>query len=175
MIILLLKKFKIKIGNIYFIEHVLEVSKDKVIGKITKKSQGFLLDMVENVTRAKKWYQTFYNIVEWNLYSTMEKLSFDEYNAIKDDFYRKNVWAEHVVKQLDCWIVFYFKHRKFPGSQKLIVIPQVKTLSFSKTDIPVSPIDLFKKFAGSDAKALVSIKALTDLNIHFGGNKYMSQ
>ena len=54
MIILLLKKFKIKIGNIYFIEHVLEVSKDKVIGKITKKSQGFLLDMVENVTRAKK-------------------------------------------------------------------------------------------------------------------------
>ena len=145
-----------------------------MIGKITKKSQDFLLDMVENVTMAKKWYQTFYNIVERNLYSTMEKLSLDEYNAIKDNFYRENVWAEHVIKQLDCWIGFYFKHGRFPGSQ-LIVMPQVKTLSFLKTDIPVSPIDLFKKFAGSDAKALVSIQALTALNIHLDGNKYTSQ
>ena len=44
----------------------------------------------------------------------MEKLSLDEYDAIKDDFYRENVWAEHVVKQLDCWIAFYFKHVRFP-------------------------------------------------------------
>ena len=56
----------------------------------------------------------------------MEKLSLDEYNAIKDDFYGENFGAEHVVKQLDCWIAFYFKHGRFPGSQKLIAIPQVK-------------------------------------------------
>ena len=35
----------------------------------------------------------------------MEKLSLDEYNAMKDDFYREKFWAEHVVKTirlLDC-------------------------------------------------------------------------
>ena len=41
--------------------------------------------------------------------------------------------------------------------------------------MPISPVDLYKKFAGTDAKALVSIHALAALNIHFGGNKYTSQ
>ena len=46
---------------------------------------------------------------------------------------------------------------------------------FLKTDMPISPVDLYKKFAGTDAKALVSIHALAALNIHFGRNKYTSQ
>ena len=38
----------------YFIEQVLEVYKDKEMGKTIRKSQDFLLDTVENVTVAKK-------------------------------------------------------------------------------------------------------------------------
>ena len=105
----------------------------------------------------------------------MEKILLDEYGIIKENFYRENFWVEHAVTQLDCWIAFYFQHGRFPGSQKLIAIPQVKTPPFLKTDIPISPIDLFKKFAGTDAKALVSIQGLAALNIHFGGNKFTSQ
>ena len=55
------------------------------------------------------------------------------------------------------------------------MIPQVKVPYFLKTDIPISLVDLYKNFAGTDAKALVSIHALAALNIHFGGNKYISQ
>ena len=76
---------------------------------------------------------------------------------------------------MDCWVPFYFKYGRFPGSQKLISIPQVKLLFFLKTDIPISPVDLFKKFTGTDAKVLVSVHALAALNIHFGGNEYSSQ
>ena len=68
-----------------------------------------------------------------------------------------------------------FKHGRFPGSQKLISIPQVKTPHFLKIDIPILRIDLYKHFAGTDAKALTSVQALAALNIHFGGNKYSSQ
>ena len=75
----------------YFIEQVLEVCKDKEICK-TKKSQDFLLGTVENVTIAKKSYEIFYNIIEGNFYSAMEKISLDEYNIIKEDFYRENFW-----------------------------------------------------------------------------------
>ena len=41
--------------------------------------------------------------------------------------------------------------------------------------MPISPVDLYKKFGRADAKALVSIHALAALNIHFGRNKYISQ
>ena len=105
----------------------------------------------------------------------MEKISLDEYDKIKDDFCRQNFWAEYVVTQLDCWVAFYFKHERFPGSKKLVAIPQVKAPPFLKTDIPISPIDLFKKFAGSDTKALASVQALAALNLHFGGNNFTSQ
>ena len=41
--------------------------------------------------------------------------------------------------------------------------------------MPILSFDLYKKFAGTDTKALVSIHALAALNIHFGGNKCISQ
>ena len=105
----------------------------------------------------------------------MQKLSVEEPDKIKENFLRENFWAENIVSDLDCWFAFYFLHGRFPGSQKLISIPQVKLPFFLKTDIPISPVDLYKKFAGTDAEALISIHALAALKIYFGGNKYLSQ
>ena len=102
----------------------------------------------------------------------------DERDKIKDDFLRENFWAENVVTELDCWISFYFQHGRFPGSQDLISIPKVSLPHFLKTDMPISPVDLYKKFAATDAKALVSLAlahALAALNIHLGRNKHSSQ
>ena len=63
----------------------------------------------------------------------------------------------------------------FQVHKKLISIPKVNLRYFLKTDMPISPVDLYKKFAGTDAKVLVSVHALAALNIHFGRNKYTSQ
>ena len=104
----------------------------------------------------------------------MQKISLDEHGAIKDDFLRENFWGENVVTELDSWIAFYFKHGRFPASQELIAIP-LKTPPFLKTNIPISPIDLYKKFAGTDAKVLVSIQGLAALNIYLGGNRFPFQ
>ena len=57
----------------YFLERVIEVCKSKEIGSTIKKSEDFLLNTVENVTIAKKSYETFYNVVERKFYSTMSK------------------------------------------------------------------------------------------------------
>ena len=62
----------------YFIERVIEVCKSKEIGSTIRKSEDFLLNTVENVTIAKKSYETFYNVVARNFYSTMNKLPIDE-------------------------------------------------------------------------------------------------
>ena len=156
----------------YFIERVWEV-KAKEVGSTIRKSEDFLLNTAENVTIAKKSYETFYNVIERSFYSTMQKLSVDERDKIKEDFLREKFWAENVVWELDCWFAFYFQHGRFPCSQKLISIPQVKLPFFLKTDMPISPVDLYKKITGIDAKALVSIHALAALNIYFGGKKIL--
>ena len=113
-----------------------------MIGSTIKKSEDFLLNTVENVTISKKSYVTFYNVFERNFCLTMNKISIDERDKIKDDFLRENFWAENVVIQLDCWISFYFQHGRFPGSQKLISIPKVNLPYFLKTDVPILSVDL---------------------------------
>ena len=105
----------------------------------------------------------------------MSKISIDEREELKEDFLSKNFWGENVVVQLDLWLAFYYKFGRVLGSQKLTLIPKVNLPVFLKIDMPISPLDLYNKFAGTDAKGLVSIHALAALNIHFGGNKYISQ
>ena len=40
--------------------------------------------------------------------------------------------------------------------------------------MPFFPIDLYKNFAGTNAKALASIQGLAALNIHLGRSKFTS-
>ena len=101
----------------HFIERVWEVCQAKEVGSRIRKSEDFLLNTAENVTIAKKSYETFYNVIERNFYSTMQKLSVEVRDKINKDFLRENFWAENVVSNLDCWFAFYFQHGKFPGSQ----------------------------------------------------------
>ena len=123
----------------------------------------------------KKSYESFYNIVQINFYSTMQELSVNEQNEIRDDFLREKFWWEDAILQLGIWISFYFKFGRFPVSQNLVSIPKGVLPCFLKTDMLISPVDLHKRFAGTDAKALGSIHALATLNIHFEGNKYISK
>ena len=76
----------------YFIERVIEVCKSKEICYDKKKSEDFLLSTVENVTMVKKSYESFYNIVQRNFYSTMQQLFVDGQNEIRDDFLSENFW-----------------------------------------------------------------------------------
>ena len=86
MIILLLKKLKIKIGNILLNEFQKFVNQKKLVAQ--SKNLKTLLNTVENATIAKKSYETFCNTIERNFYLTMLKLFIDERDKIKEDFLR---------------------------------------------------------------------------------------
>ena len=75
--------------------------------------------------------------------------------------------------ELDCWIAF--SKGRFPGSQRLIMLLQADIPDFVKTEMPLSPIDLYKKFKAKDAKALASVQAIAALNIHLGGDRDISK
>ena len=67
----------------YFIQRTIEVCKSKVL---IRPHEEFLLLTVENVTIAKKAYETFYNIIEKNLYLPIKNFSVDEKEKIRDNF-----------------------------------------------------------------------------------------
>ena len=79
------------------------------------------------------------------------------------------------MKELDSWIVLYYHFGRFPGSANFTNVPRVNMLGFLKTEMLLSPLHLYKKFAGTDAKGLVSLHGLAALNIYFGGNQHASQ
>ena len=107
---------------------------------------------------------------------TIANLPADEMMEINKDLEGKNYWSNiETVEDLDCWSDFYFTKGRFLGSQKLIIVPQTQIPPFIKTQTPLSPIDLYQNFKETDAKALVSIQALSVLNIHYGGNRTVSK
>lgn len=100
----------------------------------------------------------------------------DEIEEINKDFQRENYWVnKDTIDVLDSWCNFFYNHSRFLGSLELSLVPHAEIPNFVKTNTPLSPIYLYKKFNGTDAKALVSIHALATLNIYCGGNSNISK
>ena len=64
---------------------------------------------------------------------------------------------------------------RFPGADKFTHVPNVNKPIFLQTEIPLSPLDLYKTFRATDAKGLVSLHGLAALNIYFSGNNDISK
>ena len=79
------------------------------------------------------------------------------------------------MKELDSWIAFYYHFGRFPGSTNFTNVPRINMLGFLKTEMQLSPLHLYKKIAGTDAKGLVSLHDLAALNIYFGGSQHTLQ
>ena len=62
------------------------------------------MSTTENVAIAKKAYETFYNVIEKNLYLTIKKFSVDEKEKIQKDFQNKYFAGEDSLTNLDSWI-----------------------------------------------------------------------
>ena len=155
----------------YFVESVLKISEKE---KNKQPIKRFQLETLENVTIAKKTYENFYNSVDKSLFLTLNKLPFEDKEKINDDFVREN-FDLNDLQTLDSWVAFYYKHGRFPGSQTLIILPQVEIPEFVKTSTPISPLELYKKFNANETKGVVSVQALAVLHLHLGGERIFSK
>ena len=133
------------------------------------------MSTVENVTIAKKAYETFYNIIEKNLYLTIKKISVNGNEKIQEDFQKKYFAGEDSFTNLDSWIEFYYHFGRFPGSDHFTNVPHAEMPYFLKTTMPLSPMKLHTSFRGTDAKGLASLHALAALNIYFGRSQDVSK
>ena len=71
---------------------------------------------------------------------------------------------------LNTFCEFYHRQGRFPGVQRMIIIPRPRLPAFIQTDEAISPIELFEKFRATDARGLVSIQALAALSLFLGGD-----
>ena len=133
------------------------------------------MSTVENVTIAKKAYETFYNIIEKNLYLTIKKISVNGNEKIQEDFQKKYFAGEDSLTNLDSWIEFYYHFGRFPGSDHFTNVPHAEMPYYLKTTMPLSPMKLHTSFRGTDAKGIASLHALAALNIYFGGSQDVSK
>ena len=152
----------------YFVESVL---KSSIEPKEKESVKQFQLDTLENITIVKKTYEKLYNTVAKSFFSTLQKLPFEERENISDDFAQEN-FDLNDSESLDSWVAFYYKFGRFPGSQEVVILPQIQTPELiGSASIGLSPIYLYKKFHTGESKGLVSLQALAALLIHFGGER----
>ena len=114
-------------------------------------------------------------IAQKNLFLTINKISVDEKNKIAEDLKNKNFCFEHALTDLDSWIAFYYMFGRFTGAEKFTNIPNVTIPIFLQRGMPLSPLDLYKKFRATDAKGHVLLRGVAVLNIYFEGNSNLSK
>ena len=141
----------------YFVESLLPFSQNATDKQYQK---SFLLDTQENLVILKKTYEKLYNQISKQFNTTLNKMPFDLFKEIKDDFIREN-YGVNDLTNLDNWVSFYFKHGRFPGNGDLTILPQTQLPKLiDQLSVEVSPVELYKKFGNGDAKSLVSSKQL---------------
>ena len=70
---------------------------------------------------------------------------------------------------------FYFKFGGFPDQNKLITVPNTDLRSFIKTEILISPVELYKKFISKEVRRFVCIQFLAVLNVYSDGDSEISK
>ena len=169
----------------YFIETILTACKtnnDGINNTVDLKNINLIKYSIENITICKQTYFNFCNQISQYLESTIKILPANERNEIDRDLQRNNYFinlgktnefSDHNI--IDTFGEFFQQHRRFPGSQDLIVVSRPEIPYFIKTDKIISTNQLFEKFSSSDVRGLVSIQALAALNIYLGGNAEISR
>ena len=150
----------------YFVESVLSLSEDATDKEYQK---SFQLDTQENTLILKKTYEKLYNQIAKQFDKTLQKMPFDLFKEIEEDF-RREKYDVRESKNLDNWVSFYFKHGRFPGNSDLTILPQTQLpILIDPLSVEISPVELYKKFGNGDAKNLVLFQAIVALFLYYGG------
>ena len=161
----------------YFIERILEACQSNNIGDnidcSNVKEFKDIKNSVQNITICKQFYEHTYNEIAQYFSDMIRQLPPNELDEIDRDLIltlsrprpyfidlKSNV---NDLGILNTFCEFFHRYGRFPGSQKMIIIPKPAIPEFIKTDEVISPTQLFEKFKASDARGLVSPQALAAL------------
>ena len=136
----------------------------------------------DNIDYCRKFYEEVFNDIAY-FFQKMIKETPDEFlEPLKRDlaneiyFTDKLKEIESHVELLKIFNRFYFKTGRFSGNYTdLILVPVGKKPDFVKTYDQISPTELNEKFQNGASYGIAAVQFLAGLNIHFGGEKQLSQ
>ena len=105
-------------------------------------------------------YREFNNLVAGHFAIMLNNLLSSELKKIRSDQeahyyfidFERDINSE---EYLNVFCGFYHRNVRFPGSQKLIIIPIPRIPSFIKSDEMILPARLFERFQFTDVRGLV--------------------
>ena len=168
----------------YFIERTLELCQTNNGGELTQlvsaKEIEIIYNSVENLIICKSLYTNFYNKIASSFSDALRNLPPNELDEIDKDLRLNYVFFDFDSENnrdeiMSAYSYFYHVLNRFPGKLDLIIIPKPDTPEFIKTDVIISPNQLYEKFRGTDAKGLVSVQVLAALNTYLGGDIELSR
>ena len=136
----------------------------------------------DNINYCKDFYEEVFNDIAYFFQQMIKETPTEFLEPLRADlaneiFFTNNLKEiESHVELLKVFNKFYFKTGRFPGNYtNLILVPAGKKPDFVKTFDQISPSELNEKFQNGPSYGIAAVQFLAGLNIHFGGDKKLSQ
>ena len=136
----------------------------------------------DNINYCKDLYEEVFNDIAYFFQRMIKETPTEFLEPLRADLANEIYFTNNLkeieshVELLKVFNKFYFKTGRFPGNYtNLILVPAGKKPDFVKTFDQISPSELNEKFQNGPIYGIAAVQFLAGLNIHFGGDKKLSQ
>ena len=136
----------------------------------------------DNINYCKDLYEEVFNDIAYFFQRMIKETPTEFLEPLRADLANEIYFTNNLkeieshVELLKVFNKFYFKTGRFPGNYtNLILVPAGKKPDFVKTFDQISPSELNEKFQNGPSYGIAAVQFLAGLNIHFGGEKKLSQ
>ena len=136
----------------------------------------------DNINYCKDLYEEVFNDIAYFFQRMIKETPTEFLEPLRADLANEIYFTNNLkeieshVELLKVFNKFYFKTGRFPGNHtNLILVPAGKKPDFVKTFDQISPSELNEKFQNGPSYGIAAVQFLAGLNIHFGGDKKLSQ
>ena len=136
----------------------------------------------DNVNYCRQFYEEVFNDIAYFFQRMIKETPNEFLEPLRADLANELYFTNNLkeieshVELLKTFNKFYFKTGRFPGNYTdLILVPAGKKPDFVKTFDQISPSELNEKFQNGPSYGIAAVQFLAGLNIHFGGEKRLSQ
>ena len=136
----------------------------------------------DNVNYCRQFYEEVFNDIAYFFQRMIKETPNEFLEPLRADLANELYFTNNLkeieshVELLKTFNKFYFKTGRFPGNYTdLILVPAGRKPDFVKTFDQISPSELNEKFQNGPSYGIAAVQFLAGLNIHFGGDKKLSQ
>ena len=152
----------------YFISNLMNIAKSNLLGssEYTEEEENEIRPYIDNVISHGEMYKDIYTSIALSFHTVIENIPLEELKKLYQDLNDNEIYQDldEVTPEelLDIFLEFYYFHGRFPGENRLIVLPSFnipREISNSSIDLSA----LFLDFRNTYFQPLASIQGICAL------------